>query len=220
MKNWYKDCPYCWNEIKEEAIKCQFCKKFIQTDESNSEEKYSKKVESKRRWLKEYIILFLSIICLSLCWYCARLLLGNQRWNSLWAEEYLDKLRNYYNKCYDVQDNIMKTASTDGDLVTNSDIDYILKICEESKEWLYKVWWWDWSDDLLVQFNEAIDSIIRYYIHYKDMVPYVWKYLTTSEEDEYDKINEDLDILQGRYEEASKKLDTEKEKFKERYWIN
>ena len=29
MKKWFKECPFCKNEIKNEAVKCQFCKEFI-----------------------------------------------------------------------------------------------------------------------------------------------------------------------------------------------
>ena len=35
MKRWYKECPYCKNEIKKEAIKCQYCHELL---ESNEEE--------------------------------------------------------------------------------------------------------------------------------------------------------------------------------------
>ena len=28
-KKWYKRCPFCDKEIKEQAIKCQYCKNFL-----------------------------------------------------------------------------------------------------------------------------------------------------------------------------------------------
>lgn len=40
MKKWYKVCPYCANEIKEAAIKCQYCWEFL--PEKKNEEKKKK----------------------------------------------------------------------------------------------------------------------------------------------------------------------------------
>ena len=37
MKKWYKLCPYCANEIKEAAIKCQYCWEFLKKEERNEE---------------------------------------------------------------------------------------------------------------------------------------------------------------------------------------
>jgi len=34
MKKWYKLCPFCKNEIKEEAIKCQYCLKFLEWEKN------------------------------------------------------------------------------------------------------------------------------------------------------------------------------------------
>lgn len=33
MKKWFKECPYCANEIKEKAIKCQYCWEFLNKEE-------------------------------------------------------------------------------------------------------------------------------------------------------------------------------------------
>ena len=35
MKKWYKECPFCKNEIKKEAIKCQYCWEWL--EENNNE---------------------------------------------------------------------------------------------------------------------------------------------------------------------------------------
>ena len=38
MKEWYKLCPYCANEIKEWAIKCQYCWEFLNGTEKTERE--------------------------------------------------------------------------------------------------------------------------------------------------------------------------------------
>lgn len=37
MKKWYKECPFCANEIKEKAIKCQYCWEFLEREEIKRE---------------------------------------------------------------------------------------------------------------------------------------------------------------------------------------
>lgn len=36
MKKWYKTCPFCKNEIKKAAIKCQHCKKMLPIEEKQN----------------------------------------------------------------------------------------------------------------------------------------------------------------------------------------
>ena len=46
MKKWFKECPFCANEIKEKAIKCQYCWEFL-PEEKKEEPK--KKVKKERK---------------------------------------------------------------------------------------------------------------------------------------------------------------------------
>ena len=42
MEKGYKKCPYCANEIKEWAVKCQFCKEFLDDSKRNKTSKNNK----------------------------------------------------------------------------------------------------------------------------------------------------------------------------------
>ncbi len=42
MKKWFKECPFCKNEIKEKAIKCQYCWEFLSEDEKEETKKEKK----------------------------------------------------------------------------------------------------------------------------------------------------------------------------------
>lgn len=48
MKKWYKICPFCWNEIKEWAIKCQYCKEFLDVKKTEKTEIKEDKIVVKK----------------------------------------------------------------------------------------------------------------------------------------------------------------------------
>lgn len=43
MKKWFKECPFCANEIKEKAIKCQYCWEFLPEEKKEEPKKKAKK---------------------------------------------------------------------------------------------------------------------------------------------------------------------------------
>lgn len=47
MKKWYKECPFCMNEIKEWAKKCQYCHEFLDRDDK---EKYHTWLNESYQW--------------------------------------------------------------------------------------------------------------------------------------------------------------------------
>ena len=50
MKKWYKLCPFCANEVKEWAIKCQYCHEFINTKTENGNNESD--IEEVKNWIK------------------------------------------------------------------------------------------------------------------------------------------------------------------------
>lgn len=45
MKEWYKHCPFCDNEIRAKAIKCQYCWEFLNEEKTTEETKETREKE-------------------------------------------------------------------------------------------------------------------------------------------------------------------------------
>ena len=80
MKKWYKKCPFCANEIKSDAIKCQFCEEILvqERKESLKENSFFYKFFRKdlnlssKRWHRLFKIIWIFTIiiwCIIAFWY-------------------------------------------------------------------------------------------------------------------------------------------------------
>lgn len=60
MRKWYKECPFCANEIMKKAIKCQYCGEFLDTNEPQTKNYEYKNNNRMRRWIffRNMMILF------------------------------------------------------------------------------------------------------------------------------------------------------------------
>lgn len=106
MKKGYKECPFCANEIKEWAIKCQYCKEFLDWEKHQwwlSKSHWNQKIRStnkvkrrsKRRKLGLILVLIIPIIGVSrfLITIIFRLLRS-----STWSLENLSIIKNFINR--------------------------------------------------------------------------------------------------------------------------
>lgn len=104
MKKWYKECPYCANEIKEWAVKCSYCEEFL--DGRHKSETTNKKVynsffnKNKYVWIIVWIILILLVIL------CVSKIKEHDSWQWFyfvdWAEwELMGPNFSYYFECED-----------------------------------------------------------------------------------------------------------------------
>ena len=68
MKKWYMSCPFCANEIKEGALKCQYCHEFLNKDteeNNNIMEQSTARYKNKWLWIILWVIILIIVVIIS-----------------------------------------------------------------------------------------------------------------------------------------------------------
>ena len=65
-----KECPFCWEAIQERAVKCKYCKKYLDDLEIGSKKVSEETDEQKSFWIVWSISVVILIIILFI--FCAR----------------------------------------------------------------------------------------------------------------------------------------------------
>ena len=129
MKKWFKECPFCANEIREWAIKCQYCKEFLTIKDNienhviydNNEKDISSWKSNKKRNLILWIIVFVFLLIL---WW-----LGYEMIVQHYAEEMLDNMDDY--------SSVYSTLS-DLDMLDSEEGKYLLEVSETMEKYQKK----------------------------------------------------------------------------------
>lgn len=73
MKKWFMECPYCANEIKEGAVKCQYCHEFLDWKEEKKVPQSSKKTPNNK-----FLVILIITLWVLLLWICVLYILNNK----------------------------------------------------------------------------------------------------------------------------------------------
>lgn len=176
MKQGYKECPYCANEIKEWALKCQYCWEFLNKQDSKIETKY------KSTSMPLYVKIIIGAI-IFIFW----IILISHNSNSSSVVSYNDSIIDNVSACYNsfdnIPDNLLDFSYNDLHQIV---IDGI-STCKTSKSNIISLWWWKWNFKFKTAAENFTDLAISFFNEYDDYILYLypdkWKNRSNLEKD-------------------------------------
>ena len=181
MKKWYKECPFCKNEIKKDALKCMYCKKTLPEEKPEMKHPKTKECPFCRNEIKYEAIK---------CQYCGEMLdsniwmkmINNLKWIWNQIKEKISQKKDHIKakkeeKDINIVDKVKEDKKTEENVVDNINRDKktINKVVEEikypkiyrSKTWLYNYFWYLF---LVI----AIILLIMWYVYLDNDLYEIW----------------------------------------------